>query len=128
MRAGRSGAGDGLNVDGLEEAGLNEEVLDATRLDLDEVAASCASRGASRILMHECLLDDEVRLGEDAQLRAERLLLGCEEVQRGAASEVERGRCWNEIDGGGEGDLRIFCAGEPVPDTPEVSCLGVASR
>ncbi len=62
---------------------------------------------------------------EHAQLRAD---LGREGVQRGAVSEVERGGCWNEIDGGGEGDLRIFCAGEPVPDTPEVSCLGVASR
>ena len=79
-----SGGGGGrlyVRVADLEEAGLDEEVPDAARLvhvDLDEVArlASAQLAAAARVLADERLLDDKVRLREDAELRTEGLLLG----------------------------------------------------
>ena len=78
------------------QARLDEEVPHARRLvhvDLDEIArlAPAQLAPAPRVLADKRLLDDEVRLREDAQLRAERLLFGCEEVERGAVCKVERG-------------------------------------
>ena len=85
-----------------EEAGLDEEIPHAARLvhvDLDEVTrlAPAELPTAPRVLANECLFDDEVWLREDAQLRAERLLFWCEQVQCWAIRKVERRGCgWNE--------------------------------
>ena len=104
-----SSSGDVHGAD-LEEACLDEEVPDPARLvhiDLDEVARFAAAElpAAPCVLAHERLLDDEVRLWEDAELRAERLLLGREQVQRRAVRKVERLGCKSGGDGGERGGM-----------------------
>lgn len=68
-----------------EEAGLHEEVPHAARLvdvDLDEIAGLAPPQlpAATRVLAHQRLLDNEVRLRLDTELRAQGLLFGCKEV------------------------------------------------
>lgn len=90
------------------EPSLDQEIPHPTRLidvDLHEVARLAPSElpAPPRILAHERLLDDEVRLGQDAQLRAQRLLLGREQVQRGAVRQVQWRSYYSNHESGGEG-------------------------
>ena len=78
----------------LEVASLHEEVpdtADLVHIELDELTGLAPTElpAATGVLAHERLLDDEVRLGHDAQRGAECLLFGSEEVQGGAVREVE---------------------------------------
>ena len=86
-----------------QEASLDEEVPDAARLvdvDLDKLACLTPPQlpATPSVLTYQGLLNDEVRLGENAKLGAECLLFRCEQVQQRAVCEVER-RSWTQRGG-----------------------------
>ena len=76
-----------VGIDGpdAQDAGLDEKVPHAARLvdvDLNELTCLAPTQlpATPRVLAHQGLFDDEVGLRKDAELGAERLLFGREQV------------------------------------------------